>query len=118
MQSHLVVPEVVLSIDRACVPHDGGQHGSKETRSQPHDGKSDSSLVELKAKVMLVSRRGKYSLLQTKKQPLDTSRYNQEREEGMEGGWRRDKKHHEGTQTTHLSFHTSQIGKSEKENVP
>ena len=49
-------PEVVLSIDRACVPHNGGQHRNEETRSQPHDKKRASSLVELKAEGMLVSR--------------------------------------------------------------
>jgi hypothetical protein len=57
-------PEVVLSIDRACMPHDGGQHGSEETRSQPHHEQRYSCLEVLKAEGMLVSRRGKYPLLQ------------------------------------------------------
>ena len=32
-------PEVVLSVDRASMPHEGGQYGSEETKSQPHDEK-------------------------------------------------------------------------------
>jgi hypothetical protein len=36
MQSHLVVPKIVLSVDRAYTPHDGGCHESEETRNQPH----------------------------------------------------------------------------------
>jgi hypothetical protein len=46
-------PEGVLSVDRACVPHDDSQHRNAETSGQPHDEKIDLSLVELKVEGML-----------------------------------------------------------------
>jgi hypothetical protein len=49
-------PEVVLSVDRDCMPHDGGQNGNEETKSQPHNEKRDSSFEALKVEGMLVSQ--------------------------------------------------------------
>ena len=64
-------PEVLLSVDRACMPYDGGQHGSEETRSQTHDEKSDSGLEALKAESMLVSQGRKISALAKTRKKTD-----------------------------------------------
>jgi hypothetical protein len=53
------------------MPHDGGQHGSEETRSQPHHEQRDSSLEALKAESMLVSQGRKISAVAKTRKKTD-----------------------------------------------
>jgi hypothetical protein len=71
------------------MPHDGGQHGSEETRSQTHDEQRDSGLEALKAevRVCLSRKEERYPLWpkQGRKQTTVKNEQIQCRERGREG---------------------------------